>query len=147
MLSAGLSYLRRMHKYFLAKTEPSGYSIDDLKKDGLASWDGVRHPTAVRFLKEMEKGDKVLIYHTGEEKAIVGLAEMVGNSRPDSKDTRSWLVDFKFVRKFDEPFVTLREVKESGKFPDFRLVREPRLSVMLVPENFLKWLSSKGVQI
>jgi predicted RNA-binding protein with PUA-like domain len=137
-------------KYFLAKTEPETYSIDDLasEKNGQASWDGVRHPAAVKFMKEMEAGDKVFIYHTGKEKAIVGLAEVVPDtSRPDSNDQRSWLIDFKFIRKFQEPYVTLREVKESNKFSNFRLVTESRLSVMPVPENFIKYLQEKGLEL
>ena len=135
-------------KYFLAKTEPETYSIDDLEKDKIAPWDGVRHPAAVMFMKQMEKGDRVLIYHTGEEKQIVGLAEVVGNSRPDPEDSRSWLIDFKFLRNFKSPFVTLKEVKETHKFDDFRLVREPRLSVMQVPDNFIDWLKKQpGVDL
>jgi predicted RNA-binding protein with PUA-like domain len=134
-------------KYYLAKTEPSTYSIDDLAKDKVAPWDGVRHPAAVKFLKEMEKGDRIFIYHTGDEKEIVGLAKVVGDSRPDPKDTRSWLRDFEFIKKFDSPLVSLKSVKESGKFSDFRLVREPRLSVMPVPENFLKYLQEKGLNL
>lgn len=130
-------------KYYLVKTEPSDYSISDLEKDKVASWDGVRHPTAVNFLKSMEKGDRVLIYHTGLEKQIVGLAEVLENSRPDTNDTRSWLVDFKFLKKFSPPYVTLKEIKESKKFADFRLVFEPRLSVMPVPENFLVWFKER----
>ncbi len=125
-------------KYFLAKTEPETYSINDLEKDGETSWDGVRHPGAVRVMKSMQKGDRVLIYHTGDEKQIVGLAEVLGNSRPDPDDKRSWLVDVKFIKKFNPPYVTLKEIKESRKFESFRLVTEPRLSVMEVPENFLK---------
>lgn len=139
-------------KYYLVKTEPETYSIDDLEKDGQASWDGVRHPAAVKFMKEMEAGDRVFIYHTGDQKSIVGLAEVVGPSkaeagRPDPKDTRSWLIDLKFIRKFKEPYVTLREVKESQKFPNFRLVFEPRLSVMPVPDNFISWLQEKGLSL
>ena len=134
-------------KYYLAKTEPQEYSIDSLAKKGTDVWNGVRHPAAVMFLKQMQKGDRVLIYHTGDEKAIVGLAEVVGNSRPDPNDSRSWLEDFKFIKKFEPPFVTLKEVKESQKFPDFRLVREPRLSVMPVPDDFISWLRNKGVEV
>lgn len=137
-----------MPKFYLAKTEPETYSIDDLEKKSTDVWNGVRHPAAVRFLKEMEEGDKILIYHTGDEKAIVGLAEVLGRtSRPDPNDKRSWLVDFKFIRKFKEPFVTLREVKESQKFNDFRLVYEPRLSVMPVPDNFISYLKQKGINL
>src|SRR3989344_119471 len=104
-------------KYYLAKTEPQEYSIDSLAKKGTDVWNGVRHPAAVMFLKQMQKGDRVLIYHTGDEKAIVGLAEVVGlvgaeAGRPDPNDTRSWLVDFKFIKKFEPPFVTPKEVRK-----------------------------------
>lgn len=127
-------------KYFLAKSEPSTYSIEDLARDGKTTWDGVSNPTAVQFLKAMEPGDKVFIYHSGDEKAIVGLAEIVGEGRPDPKNDRSWLVDFKYLITFPEPRVTLKQIKESGKFPEFRLVRQSRLSTMEVPEEVVEWL-------
>ncbi len=133
--------------YFLAKTDPETYSITDLEKDKQTTWDGVRNPQAVIFLKQMQPKDKVLIYHSQGESAIVGLAEVVGNSRPDPKDTRSWLVDFKFVKKFKEPYVTLQQIKESGKFDDFRLVRQGRLSTMDVPEKFIEYLKKCGVAL
>ncbi len=134
-------------KYYLAKTEPNEYSIDDLQKEGTASWDGVRNPQAVIFLKAMQPGDKVLIYHSGGVSAIAGLAEVVGNSRADSTDPRSWLVDFKFLRKFEEPFITLKQIKESGKFNDSRLVRQGRLSTMEVSGEFIEWLKQQGLDI
>ena len=84
-------------KYYLAKSDPETYGIKDLEKEGTTTWNGVKNPTAVGFLKKMEKGDKVLIYHSQGEAAIVGLAEVVGNSRPDPKEPRSWLVDFKYL--------------------------------------------------
>lgn len=133
--------------YFLAKTDPETYSIDDLEKEKETTWDGVHNPTAVQFLKAMKKGDKVLIYHSQTDKAIVGLAEVIGNSRPDPKDTRTWLIDFKFIKKFKEPFITLQHIKESGKFDDFRLVRQGRLSTMDVPEKFITWLEKKGLEL
>lgn len=129
-------------KYFLAKSEPSTYSIDDLKRDGTTTWDGVANPTAVQFLKAMKPGDKVFIYHSGDEKAIVGLAEVVGEGRPDPKNDRSWLVDFKYLKTFPEPRVTLKQIKESGKFPEFRLVRQSRLSTMEVPAEVVDWLKA-----
>jgi len=130
-------------QYFLAKTEPDTYSIDHFAKDKTAPWDGVRNPQAVKFLKQMQKGDMVLIYHTGGEKSIVGLGKVAGNSRPDPKDERSWLVDFTFVKKFSPPFVTLQEIKQIGRFHDFRLVRQSRLSVMPVPEDVIHWLKKE----
>ncbi len=134
-------------KYFLAKSDPETYSIDNLEKDKETTWDGVHNPTAVQFLKQMKKGDRVLIYHSQTDKAIVGLAEVVGNSRPDPKDTRTWLVDFKFLKRFDEPYVTLQQIKETGKFEDFRLVRQGRLSTMDVPDEFITYLKKQGLKI
>jgi predicted RNA-binding protein with PUA-like domain len=133
-------------KYFLAKTEPGEYSIDDLEKDGVATWDGVANFLAVRYLKSMEPGDKVLIYHSGKNKNITGLAEVVGNSKPDPKNDRSWLVDFKFIRKFDI-LVTLKDIKESHLFDDTKLVRLGRLSTMEVPIGLIEWLKKKGLKI
>lgn len=132
-------------KYFLAKTDPQTYSIDQLEKDQETTWDGVRNPQAVLFLKQMQKGDKVFIYHSQGEGAIVGLAEVIGNSRPDQKDDKSWLVDFKFVKKYPEPRVTIKDIKAAGKFDNFRLVTQSRLSTMDVPENVVQWLKEKGL--
>jgi predicted RNA-binding protein with PUA-like domain len=134
-------------KYYLVKTEPSVYSIDKFKEDTTTSWNGVRNPQSLQFLKVMKPTDLVLIYHTEGEKAIVGLAEVLGNSRPDPNDEKSWLVDMKFIKKFSEPFVTLKDIKLSGKFPHFRLVTQSRLSVMDVPEDFIAYLKEKGLTL
>ncbi len=130
-------------KYFLAKTDPKTYSIDDLQKEGETTWDGVRNPQAIIFLKQMQKGDKVFIYHSQGEGAIVGLAEVIGNSRPDPKDAKSWLVDFKFLKKLNEPFVTIKDIKAEGNLKNFRLVSQSRLSTMDVPENVVEWLGKQ----
>lgn len=134
-------------RYYLAKTEPAEYSINDLEKDGTATWDGVRNPQAVMALKSMQPKDRVLIYHSGDQKAIIGLAEVVGNSRPDAKDDRSWLVDFKFLTKFNPPYITLGQIKTSGLFNDFKLVKQGRLSTMEVPTNFIDWLKQQGLDL
>ncbi len=134
-------------KYYLAKTDPDTYSIDDFESAGSDTWDGVRNPQAVIFLKQMQKGDKVLIYHSQGEGTIRGLGEVVGNSRADLKEPRSWLVDFRFIKKFNEPYITIKQVKSSGRFPDFRLVRQSRLSVMDVPSDFIAWLKENGVVV
>jgi len=134
-------------KYFLAKTDPQTYSIDDLERDKTTTWDGVKNPQAVIFLKQMQPGDKVLIYHSQGEASIVGLAQVIGNSRPDPKEKRSWLVDFKFLKKFGQPFVNLQQIKATGKFDDFRLVRQGRLSTMDVPEKFIRWFQEQGIAI
>lgn len=129
--------------WFLAKTDPDTYSLDDLERDGTTEWDGVRNPTAVLTIREMKPGDKVLIYHSQADKAVVGLAEVVSDPRPDEKDDRSWVADFKFLRRAKRP-VTLKEVKESHKFDDWALVRMGRLSTMRAPDEFPKWLVEIG---
>jgi predicted RNA-binding protein with PUA-like domain len=133
--------------YFLAKTDPETYSIDDLEKEQKTTWNGVRNPTAVMFLKQMKTGDKVLIYHSQGQASIVGLAEVIGNSRPDPKDTKSWLVDFKFIRRFSEPYITLQQIKATDKFNDMRLVKQGRLSTMDLPEKFVEYLKHQGLKI
>ena len=134
-------------KYYLVKTDPDTYSIDNLVHDKVTTWDGVNNAQAVIFLKQMHPKDMVLVYHSQGQCTIVGLAEVVGNSRPDLKNPRSWLVDFKFIKRFDEPYVTLQDIKATGKFQNFRLVTQSRLSVMPVPENVIEYLKKKGLPI
>jgi predicted RNA-binding protein with PUA-like domain len=129
--------------YFLAKTEPSTYSIDDLKRDGQTEWDGVRNPAAVNAIKSMKRGDTVIIYHTGGEKTIAGLAQVVSEPRPDKNDDRSWVADFKYLKHAKKP-VTLKEIKESHEFDDWALVRMGRLSTMSAPDKFVDWLKKRG---
>jgi predicted RNA-binding protein with PUA-like domain len=134
-------------KYFLAKTDPGTYSIDDLKKEKTTVWSGVRNAQAVQALKKMDKGDRVFIYHSQGEGSIRGLAEVVGHSRPDPKDEKSWLVDFKFLWEYNEPYVNLKMIKQSGIFEDFVLVRQSRLSTMEVPEKFVAWVKKAGLKV
>jgi predicted RNA-binding protein with PUA-like domain len=129
--------------YFLAKTDPDTYSLDDLKRDGTTEWDGVRNPAAVNAIKEMKPGDNVIIYHTGDEKAVVGLAKVVSDPRPDKNDDRSWVADFVYVQHAKKP-VTLREIKETHEFDDWALVRMGRLSTMPAPAKFWDWLQERG---
>lgn len=133
--------------YFLTKTDPETYSIQDLEKEKVTTWSGVRNPTAVLVLKSMQKGDRVFIYHSQGEGSIRGLAEVVGNSRPDPKDAKSWLVDFKFLNRYAEPYVTIKEVKLLSMFADFDLVRQSRLSTMRVPMKFVAWLKKKKLSV
>jgi predicted RNA-binding protein with PUA-like domain len=129
--------------YFLAKTDPGTYSIDDLKRDGTTEWDGVRNPTAINAIKSMKPRDRVLIYHSQGESAVVGLAEVVSEPRPDANDAKSWVADFKYL-KHAKKNVTLREIKESHKFDDWLLVRQGRLSTMAAPDAFWQWLQQQG---
>src|SRR5580698_11327096 len=129
-------------RYYLAKTEPAVYSIDDLRRDGKTVWDGVRNPQAVRAIKDMQPGDRVFIYHSGGVSAIVGLALVLSAGRPDPKDPKSAVVDLEFLLELDSP-TTLAEVKQSKIFDDWALVRQGRLSTMLVPEKFVSWIREK----
>jgi predicted RNA-binding protein with PUA-like domain len=129
--------------YFLAKTDPETYSLDDLKGEGKTEWDGVRNPTAVNAIKAMKPGDTVIIYHSQNEKAVVGLAKVSSPPRPDEEDARSWVADFEYVRHAKRP-VTLREIKESGLFDDWALVKQGRLSTMSAPKEFWDWLKKQG---
>jgi predicted RNA-binding protein with PUA-like domain len=132
-------------QYFLAKTEPSVYSIDEMEKIGEDFWDGVNNPLANRFLREMKIGDFVLIYHSGiSDPAIVGIAKVSREAEPDKNNPKSWVPWFRFVKKLPTP-VTLKEIKDSNLFDDWYLVKQGRLSTMPVPEKFVEWLKKKGV--
>jgi predicted RNA-binding protein with PUA-like domain len=128
--------------YFLAKTDPTTYSIDDLERDKTTVWDGVRSAAALLAIRAMHPGDEVLIYHSQGEAAIVGLAQVVSEPRIDPNDPKSWVVDITYVRRLSQP-VTLREIKESHLFDDWALVRQGRLSTMSVPDKVASWLKEK----
>lgn len=128
--------------YFLAKSEPHVYSIGDLERDGETVWDGVKNAQAVNVIKSMQPGDIMLIYHSGGESSIVGVAEITSEARPDPREAKSWVVDVRYRGRLAVP-VTLRQVKESGKFADFNLVRHSRLSTMDVPQGFVDWLRAE----
>lgn len=129
-------------RYFLAKSEPSVYSIDDLKRDKKTTWDGVTNPQAVRAIKDMQPDDRVFFYHSGGVSAIVGLAQVLTAGRPDPKNPKSAVADLGFLLALDSP-VTLAEIKQSKRFDDWALVRQSRLSTMLVPEKFVAWIREK----
>lgn len=123
---------------FLVKTEPTDYSIDQFSEDEFTTWDGVRNSQAVSAIRRMLPGDRVLIYHSGSQPAIVGQAQVVSEPRPDLENDRSWVIDLKYLCHFEQP-VTLRDIRDSGLFDDWALVRQGRLSVMEVPEKFMLW--------
>jgi predicted RNA-binding protein with PUA-like domain len=126
-------------RYFLAKTDPETYTVDQLEQDKKTVWDGVTNPQAVRAIREMRPGDRVLIYHSGGQAAIVGLAKVISEPRPDPKNPKSTLVELEFVRRIAEP-VTLAAIKQSHEFDGWALVRQGRLSTMAVPDEFIDWL-------
>jgi predicted RNA-binding protein with PUA-like domain len=128
--------------YYLAKTEPSTYSIGDLEREKQTIWDGVTNPQAVRAIVSMRPGDRMFLYHSGGESAIVGLAKILSAGRPDPKNPKSAVVDLAFLSRLDPP-TTLADVKESGRFKDWALVRQGRLSTMAAPEEFVEWMRKR----
>jgi predicted RNA-binding protein with PUA-like domain len=126
-------------KYFLAKTDPETYSIDQLEKEKKTVWDGVANPQAVRAIRGMRAGDKVFIYHSGGLSAVVGLARVAAEGRDDPKNPKLAVADFEFLGRLDPP-VTLGEIKQSKLFDDWALVRQGRLSTMEAPEKFVTWM-------
>jgi predicted RNA-binding protein with PUA-like domain len=123
-----------MAQRWLFKTEPSAYSWAELERDGHAVWDGVGNALALKHLAGVAKGDEVLVYHTGDEKAVIGVAEVVRGAYPDpkQKDSRLLVVDLRPQRALARP-VTLAEMRSNKKLAGFDLLRLPRLSVMPVP--------------
>lgn len=128
--------------YYLAKTEPSTYSIGDLEREKQTIWDGVTNPQAVRAIVSMRPGDRMFLYHSGGESAIVGLAKVLSAGRPDPKNPKSAVVDVAFLSRLEPP-TSLAEVKQSGRFQDWALVRQGRLSTMAAPEEFVEWMRQR----
>ena len=119
---------------WLFKEEPTHYSFDDLVKDGKTVWSGVKNPLAQKHLRSVKRGDRIFYYHTGDEKAIVGIARAAGDAYPEGKDGKSSVVDVEPVNKLPRP-VTLAEIKADAAFKTFPLVRISRLSVMPVTDD------------
>jgi len=123
---------------WILKTEPSSYSYAQLEQDGHAVWDGVKNPVALRNLRAMAQGDQLMIYHTGDEKAVVGLARVARAAYPDpkKKDAKLVVIDVEPVKALARP-VTLATVRADKMFAGLALVRQPRLSV--VPVDDRQW--------
>ena len=128
--------------YFLAKTDPETYSIDDFEREKRTAWDGVTNAQAVRAIRDMRPGDHVFIYHSGGASSVVGMSVVRSEPRDDPKNPKSAVVDLEFAGRLDPP-VTLAEIKQSGKFKDWALVRQGRLSTMSAPENFVAWMRER----
>jgi predicted RNA-binding protein with PUA-like domain len=129
---------------WLLKTEPGSYSYAQLERDRRTVWDGVKNSLALKHLAAMQKGDEVLVYHTGDEKAVVGVARVVRGAYPDPKagDPRMAVVDLEPVRALARP-VTLSELRGNAKLAGFDLLRLPRLSVM--PVSAAQWTEIQRV--
>jgi predicted RNA-binding protein with PUA-like domain len=121
---------------WLFKEEPTHYSYDDLARDGKTSWTGVRNPVAQKHLRSVKRGERIFFYHTGSEKAVVGIAKAAGDAYPDPADKtgKLYAVDVAPDRKLAQP-VTLASVKADKYFASFPLTRVPRLSVMPVTDD------------
>ena len=132
--------------YFLAKTDPETYAVDQLEREKKTTWDGVKNPQALRAIQQMRPGDRVFIYHSGGDSAVVGLAQVVSEPRPDPKSPKLTVIDLEFLSRLDPP-TTLREIKESGLFNDWALVRQGRLSTMAVPAAFVSWIQKRYSKI
>ena len=124
-----------MHSFWLVKQEPSSYSWSDFVADGETSWTGVRNFAARNNLRKMQKGDEVFFYHSGDEKAVVGIAKVTRTAYadPTAKEGDWSTVDIAAVKALRRP-VTLREIKDNPRLKRIPLVRQPRLSVMPLAE-------------
>ncbi len=129
---------------WLLKTEPEEYSWQDLVNENVATWDGVRAPVALKNMRAMKKGDEVFIYHTGKERAVVGMGQVVEDASldPNEEDPRYVVVKIAAGEPLTNT-VTLSKIKESNLFPKWELVRLPRLSIVPVSEEqwekILEW--------
>jgi predicted RNA-binding protein with PUA-like domain len=129
---------------WLFKTEPSVYSYQQLVKDKKTRWDGVGNNLALKHLKDIKKDEQIFIYHTGDEKAAVGIAKALGGAYPDPEksDPKLLVVDIEPVKPLPKP-VTLAEVKAHPKLKNFDLVRNSRLSIMKVTDE--QWEIMEGM--
>ena len=134
-----------MPNRWLFKTEPSVYSFQQLQKDKKTVWDGVANNLALKNLKDIKKGDLIFIYHTGDEKAAVGVAKALGGAYPDpsKNDPKLLVVDIEAANPLARP-VTLAEVKAHPKLKNFDLVRNSRLSIMKVAEGQWEIMEEMG---
>lgn len=129
--------------YWMVKTEPGSYSWEDFVEKGEDVWDGVRNFQARNFLKEMRTGDPVLFYHSGKDKAVVGLAEVTQEAFPDPKD-KDWVaVGLRSKQALVHP-VSLEAIKSEGRLAGMLMLRQSRLSVMSVTKEEFNLILAMG---
>lgn len=123
-----------MARQWLFKTEPTEYSWEDLEREIKTVWDGVNNSLALKHLREVRMGDEILIYHSGDVKAIVGLAQAISDPYPNPRenDEKLVVINIKPKRRLARP-ITLAQIKTIEELRDFDLIRLPRLSVMPIP--------------
>jgi predicted RNA-binding protein with PUA-like domain len=124
---------------YLLKTEPSEYSFADLQRDHTTIWDGVSNPVALKHLRAMKTGERLVIYETGDRKSAVGTATVVSVNTSDAKGPQ---VKIKAGRALEKP-VTLAQVKADKRFADSPLVRQGRLSVVPLSQEQYKFLTGE----
>ena len=129
--------------FWLFKQEPSEYSIDDLDRDGETLWTGVSNPLAQKHLRSVGTGDKAFFYHTGDEKAIVGVMRVIGNPVPSEVNPKHVVVTVGPVKKYRTP-ITLEAIKADPAFAEWELVKNSRLSVMPVTTEMWKRIDKMG---
>lgn len=134
--------------YWLLKTEPTVYSYSDLERDKKAVWDGVTSPGGLFQIKQIKKGDVAFIYHTGDEKQVVGIAEIISDPYvdPTANNPCLYVFEIKPKKRLKIP-VTLEQIKADKRFKDSRLVNEPRLSVQPMPEELWDTILTMSGQI
>ena len=123
-----------MAAHWLMKSEPGSYSWDDLVRDGATEWDGVRNNAARLHLRAIKSGDQALFYHSGEDRAVVGIMKVTGPGRPDGEDGAWVKVPVKPVKALARP-VTLAAIKAEPRLAKMELIRQSRLSVSPVREE------------
>ena len=130
---------------WLFKTEPDNYSYDDLERDGQTMWDGVTNNLALKYLREVKTGDTALIYHTGEQRRIVGVAAVVRGTyvNPDFDDDKLAVCDVAAREALQTP-ITLAQIKAEPRLAEWALVRNSRLSVVPVTEQ--QWQIVRGLK-
>ena len=140
-----LCYVILMKDFWLVKQEPSSYSWSDFVAEGQTSWTGVRNYSARNNLRRMQKGDEVLFYHSGDDKAVVGIARVIRTAYPDStaKEGDWSTVDLAPVEPLHRP-VTLHEIKSHSPLRGIALVRQSRLSVMPLAESEFREIVKMG---
>jgi len=121
---------------WLFKSDPETYAFSQLKRDRKTVWDGVANPLARIHLRSIERGDSILFYHSGNERAVVGVMTAISGPKPDpaSNDLKAVVVEVKFAKEFATP-VTLEQIKNDSLFADWDLLRQHRLSVLPVNEK------------
>lgn len=132
-----------MANYWILKTDADTYAFDQLARERRAVWDGVSNALALKHIRSMRKGDQTFIYHSGEDKALVGLARIVSDPYPDPKDPKLVVVDVEAGERLPRP-VPLSAVKADPAFAELGLVRMSRLSVIPVPDALWKRLLQMG---